>query len=267
MENTLIIGISSGIGSAIAERLSEVGHKVSGTTRKGDRSSVEKEGQRNIYYLDISKKKNIKKFLKEYQSSEEWDNLIVCPGKLEPIVKFESCDIQEWSESFEINFTNQIILLHGLIKARSKEKGRVIFFAGGGTNSATPSFSAYTTAKIALIKIIELLDDESENMTYTILGPGWVKTKIHEQSMDPKNKALDCYKETKRRMEENDFGDMGRVVESIMWILSEEKSVVGGRNFSTVHDKWGTEELREMLLKDENAYKLRRYANSRKCVR
>ena len=263
MHRTLIIGIRSGIGSAIAKKLVQQGHKVSGTIRKkGDGDAVYSQGN-DIYCMDIGSKEEIKRFLKEYSSSEGWDNLIVCPAKLEPIGKFESCNIEEWSESFEINFTNQVILLHGLLKKKIKNTSKVVFFAGGGTNSAPKNFSAYTTAKIALIKIIELLDAESEDVCFTIVGPGWVKTKIHEQSINLKNKELDCYKETNRRIAENDFVDMDYVVHSVLWILGEKKEIVGGRNFSTVHDKWGTKELRDMLLNDENAYKLRRYANSK----
>ena len=132
---------------------------------------------------------------------------------------------------------------------------------GGGTNSAPINFSAYTTSKIALIKTVELLDAEFEDISFTIIGPGWVKTKIHQQTIREELKGLASYKETIRRLEENDFVKMERVVESVKWVLSEKKEVVGGRNFSTAHDMVGSKELREMLLKNKNAYKLRRNAN------
>ena len=94
------------------------------------------------------------------------------------------------------------------------------------------------------------------------MGPGWVKTKIHEQSIRKELANLDSYKETKRRIIENDFVEMRKVVESILWILSSDKTVVGGRNFSTAHDPWGTEELNDMLISDKDTFKLRRFANS-----
>ena len=37
---------------------------------------------------------------------------------------------------------------------------KVIFFAGGGTNSANPYYSSYTLGKISLIKAVELLANE-----------------------------------------------------------------------------------------------------------
>ena len=45
--------------------------------------------------------------------------------------------------------------------------------------------------------------------------------------------------------------------------MSQPKSVVGGRNFSTVYDAWGVKELEEMLANDFDMYKLRRNGNDR----
>ena len=54
----------------------------------------------------------------------------MCPATMEPIGKFEDCDIDEWIKSFEVNFTNQMVLLHGLLRSRNTEESKVIFFAG-----------------------------------------------------------------------------------------------------------------------------------------
>ena len=45
-----------------------------------------------------------------------------------------------------------------------------------------------------------------------------------------------------------------------MWILSAEKRIVGGRN--SYYDPWGSEELNDMLMANDDAFKLRRHANS-----
>ncbi|MCH9610960.1 MAG: hypothetical protein S4CHLAM81_02710 [Chlamydiales bacterium] len=44
----------------------------------------------------------------------------------------------------------------------------------------------------------------------------------------------------------------------IQYLLNEESAVVNGRNFSLVHDAWGSTELREDLLANSDLYKLRR---------
>ena len=54
---------------------------------------------------------------------------------------------------------------------------------------------------------------------------------------------------------------MQKVISSIQWILEQPKEIVGGRNFSTAHDRWEDPKLVEMLRSDKQAYKLRRHRN------
>lgn len=181
---------------------------------------------------------------------------------MEPIGPFNKIKSTDWRKNVEINFLNQMHLLHGMLKSSSLKENRVLFFAGGGTNSSPENYSCYTVSKIALIKMVELLDNEIDNITFTILGPGWVKTKIHKQSMNPSLKGYSSYVETNRRIRENDFVEMDKVVESVEWILNQDKEIIGGRNFSAVHDPWGSRKLEELLLNDPSAFKLRRHSNS-----
>ena len=260
-KNTLIIGINSGIGTAIAQKLDKDGHNLYGTTRSKELLEKNSSLAKN-YYLDLDKTDSIDDFTNETMKGLTWDNLIFCPATMEPIGPFETLDISKWVNNFSLNFTSQIYLLQKLLKSRNPFKSKVLFFAGGGTNSSPKNYSCYTASKIALIKMVELLDNEIENTTFTILGPGWVKTKIHSQSLMPGNEGYESYKETKRRLNENDFVDINDVTDSIMWILNQPKEIVGGRNFSSVHDPWGSDELELLLKSDPHAFKLRRYANS-----
>ena len=260
-KNTLIIGINSGIGMAIAQKLDKDGHNLYGTTRSKELLEKNRNPWKN-YYLDLDKTDSVDDFAHEITKELTWDNLIFCPATMQPIGPFETLDISKWIKSFSLNFTSQIYLLQRLLKSRNPFKSKVLFFAGGGTNSSPKNYSCYTASKIALIKMVELLDNEIENTTFTILGPGWVKTKIHSQSLMPGNENYESYKETKRRIDEDDFGDINHVIDSIVWILNQPKEIVGGRNFSSIHDPWGSEELELLLKSDPHAFKLRRYANS-----
>jgi NAD(P)-dependent dehydrogenase (short-subunit alcohol dehydrogenase family) len=141
------------------------------------------------------------------------------------------------------------------------EMPRVIFFAGGGTNSAPKYYSAYILPKISLIKLVELLNEEIQTVCFSIIGPGWVKTRIHEQSLEPGLESLDSFNETKRRILESDFVPMEKVIRSIMWVLSQDKEIVGGRNFSTADDPFESDDFIDLLTRDYNALKLRRRYN------
>jgi len=137
----------------------------------------------------------------------------------------------------------------------------VLFFAGGGTNSATVNYSAYTISKIALIKMTELLDTEITDTRFVIVGPGWVKTKIHQSTLDAGSKAGDNYDKTRVMLASEKCTPMEDVLDCCDWLIGSPKEIISGRNFSTVFDLWGSEALELKLIEDSNMYKLRRYGN------
>ena len=255
---TLIIGISSGIGSALAVHLNSLGFNVVGTVRTQDVSS---NSVHLTFPLDLSSYQSIDYFINSFSESFVWENIIFCPAVMSPIGRFEQVDFHQWLNTFNINFSNQAYLLHSILPFCSGPGSHVLFFAGGGTNSAPKNYSSYTLSKITLIKFVELLNEEIDSTAFSILGPGWVKTKIHAQSLEPSLHHLSSYQETQRRLNESDFIEMDQVISSIMWILSQDKKTVGGRNFSTAYDPFHSDDFLEKLSSDSNVFKLRRHGN------
>ena len=257
-ECTLIIGITSGIGSALSHHLFSIGNNIVGTSRI---QKPESENLIRIFELDISSLESISSFVELFTSEYVWERIVFCPAVMSPIGPFRSVDITQWVSTFNVNFSNQVYLLHKILPFSHGQFPHVLFFAGGGTNSAPKNYSAYTLSKIALIKLVELLDKEIDNITFSILGPGWVNTKIHEQSLAPELSHLPSFKETEKRLLNSDFVGMEQVISSIMWIFSQEKAVVGGRNFSAAHDPFDSVEFRNLLSSNVDLLKLRRHGN------
>jgi short-subunit dehydrogenase len=184
---------------------------------------------------------------------------------MNPIGPFEDVNFDEWEAGFRVNFLTTLRVMRGLLPLRDRSVGSpiVILFAGGGVNSAPINFSAYTAAKIALIKMIELLAEEMSDTRFVILGPGWVDTKIHQETLQAATTAVEASKETRRRLKFGDFVPMERVLECIDWAISEDSAIISGRNFSVAHDRWGEIGLREKLTNDRDMYKLRRCGNEK----
>ena len=138
----------------------------------------------------------------------------------------------------------------------------VAFFAGGGTNNPFRNYSAYCLSKILLIKMCELLDDEAGDLKTYILGPGYVRTKIHDETLRAAGQAGDNMEKT-RRFLESDGTPMDDIFDCLEWCVAQDRSVVGGRNFSVVHDPWrnGGAALAESLANDPDKFKLRRRGN------
>lgn len=265
---TVILSASSDIGIALTHHWLGAGHDVYGTYRTHtDKVAKLEEAGAKLVRADLSDTEGCKAAVKELaELTKGWDVLVVAPGLQDPVGLFLDCDFDEWHSSIDVNFTNQARFMHGLLPHRNQDNPMgpiTIMFAGGGTNNATSYYSAYTVAKIASIKFTELLDFEIPDSRFVILGPGWVKTKIHQATLEAKDRAGQNYERTLEKLESNECVPMDKVLEVCDWMVSRPRDVIGGRNMSLVFDDWGNPKLDELLKEDPNMYKLRRNGNEK----
>lgn len=264
--SAIIISASSDIGTAMCYRWLDRGWNVYGTYRTPSKSVDElcNKGVRLIA-CDLSDSVSISDTCSNLRTlCPQWDILVLCPGTQEPIGPFTECSFDEWEESLRVNFTSQMSIIHELLPARrvnAAPQPIVLLFAGGGTNNAPLNYSAYTISKIALIKMCELLDAEISDTRFAIVGPGWVKTKIHESTLRAGMRAGANFQRTIDKLAGKELTPIEEVIDCCDWLVNAPRELISGRNFSVVFDKWGTEELAKMLAKDPSMYKLRRYGN------
>ena len=174
-------------------------------------------------------------------------------------------DFGNWITAIDVNFTSQLHIVHQLLPFRNQNsecQPCVLFFAGGGTNGVVLNYSAYTVSKIALLKMCELLDAEVNDTKFVIVGPGWVKTKIHNATLAAGSKAGDNYEKTIQKLQGDELTSMEEVLDCCDWLIKAPREIVSGRNFSVVFDMWGTSQLSERLKENVDMYKLRRNGNN-----
>jgi NAD(P)-dependent dehydrogenase (short-subunit alcohol dehydrogenase family) len=267
VRQAIVAGVTSGIGSALAGHLSGNGWAVAGTSREPVSLSLRNDVLRTVV-CDFACKDSIARASMELVDlTTPWDLLVLAPGSMVPIGTFESVDFEAWSKSFHVNLIGQLQFVHQLLRHANRstdEPPLCLFFAGGGVNSAPASYSAYVVARIALIKATEMLDAEISDITFAILGPGWVRTKIHEQTLFSEQAPDSIVEETRRRLDADDFVPMAKVLDAIDWLINQPKYVVGGRNFSAAGDAFGDKALISLLLDTRDAFRLRRANNDGK---
>lgn len=266
METAIVISATSGIGEALCRRWSARGVRVGGTYRGRSAAVGELEaGGARLVPCDLSDKASVAAACSDLaRTCSGWDALVLCPGDMTPVGPFADCDFDDWERSTLVNFTAQLRVVRALLASRRRSPGLepiVLFFAGGGTNGATLNYSAYTVSKIALIKMCELLDAELPDTRFSIVGPGWVRTKIHDQTLAAGARAGESYQRTVERLKGTDFVPMEKVVDCCDWIIGAPRAVVSGRNFSAANDAWGGEELTSRLAGNPGLFKLRRAGN------
>lgn len=262
----IIISASSDIGAAICNRWQSKGWHVYGTYRTKSPAVVELDNRGvKLVHCDLSDVTSIRDACSQLRAlCPQWDVLVMCPGTQDPVGVFSECSFDKWEESLRVNFSSQMRIIHELLPIRHTGaviEPVVLLFTGGGTNDAPPNYSAYIVSKIALIKMCELLDAEMPDTRFAIIGPGWVKTKIHESTLRAGTRAGANYQRTIEKLASNQCTPVDTVLDCCDWVVNASRRFVSGRNFSVMFDEWGTEELSKMLAENLDMYKLRRYGN------
>jgi len=266
MNTAIIVGLGSDIGRELAARFVADGWTVIGTHRNTPPGSFESTP------CDLASAASVVaagRWLSE--RCRGWRALVVAAGTEEPVGPFWDCDAEDWDRGVRINTLSPLRLVRTLYPLRDQGGApAVAFFSGSGTNNAAPAYSAYAASKLMLIKMCELLDAESADTSFFIIGPGIVRTKIHGETLRAEGRAGANHRRVVEFLRSADPGTShDDVYGCLRWCLQAGKRVVGGRNISLVHDAWrdGGEGLREWLAGDANRYKLRRFGNEHRIER
>jgi NAD(P)-dependent dehydrogenase (short-subunit alcohol dehydrogenase family) len=189
--------------------------------------------------------------------------MIHASGILEPIGPFLSVDFGQWRDGFAVNCLGPLHLVHALYPLKAPEgTGKVLFFAGGGTNGPFDAYSCYCAGKWVLLKMTELLDSECANLQVSIIGTGWVNTKIHAQTLSASEAAGMNLEKTRAFLSEPGKGvSLDTVADCVDWCLAAPRAAVSGRNFSLVSDPWRDPQFIEALIADSELCKFRRIAD------
>ena len=266
IKNAIVVGVSSDIGAALCDDWILKNWELSGTYRtKSDMTIRLGKKIDTLVQCDLECEKSVDYACAELNKmAANWDVLVLGPGLQEPIALFNECDFDEWAKSIAVNFTNQLRCLHRLLPKRNSQSANgptVLFFAGGGVNNAPINYSAYTVSKVALIKMVELLAAELPEVKFVIVGPGWVKTKIHQSVLNAGERAGASYERTVRKFIDGTFTPMEKVVACCNSLIVGSREILTGRNFSAAFDRWADPHFADWLKQDTDIYKLRRFGN------
>jgi len=265
MRTVLILGVTADIGRELAVRFTRDQWRVVGTHRAGAKLGPESASW-ELLPCDLRSAGSVDRAIQLcHERGLTWDLLVVAAGTEEPIGPFFECASDAWEQGIGVNALAPLRFLRGVHDLRNQSApSHVALFSGAGSNSAAPAYSAYCASKILLIKMCELLDAESADTSFFIIGPGIVRTKIHQQTLDaPDRSGANLRKVVDFLQSDNPGTGHDEIYACLQWCLASGKAVVGGRNVSLVHDEWrrGGAALPAALKGDPNLYKLRRFGN------
>jgi len=257
---SVVISASSDIGSAICADWRSSGEEVIATYRSSDSIGELKALGVSLHRCDLSSSRSLANWIRQLPhvlARRKWNKLALSAGTLNPVGLFGQSNFRQWRDSIEVNFLAQVEILHAMLPF-AKAGAKIMFFAGGGTNTAVPRYSAYTLSKIASVKLCELLDAEYPDLTFFSLGPGWVRTKIHQETLDAGPEAGESLSATGDALAGQSIFPMKDLVETVNYLMGLRASALSGRNFSAVHDPIRNLAFLRELEVDPDLYKLRR---------
>jgi NAD(P)-dependent dehydrogenase (short-subunit alcohol dehydrogenase family) len=265
MRTVLILGITADIGHQLARRFAADQWKVAGTYRPGTSPGPGSAGW-SLVSCDLASPASVDGAVQRLRELQiEWDLIVIAAGTEEPIGAFFEGESDAWERGFTVNALAPLRFLRGVHDFRKRDgQAAVVFFSGAGTNNAAPAYSAYCASKILLIKMCELLDAECPDTSFFILGPGIVRTKIHQQTLRAPAKSGANYRKVTDFLQSDNPGTSHEdIYQCVRWALLAGKAAVGGRNLSLVYDEWrdGGSSLAIALKANQDLYKLRRHGN------
>jgi len=196
------------------------------------------------------------------QLRRQWDHLdalVNNAGVAGPIGPLWDNDWREWQETVQINLLAPVALCR-LCVPWMPRGGAIVNLSGGGATSARANFSAYGTAKAALVRFTETLALEVAGLGIRVnaISPGIMNTEMVDAVLraGPEKVGPDYAKvlEVKRH-----GGESPEKAAALAYYLASPASEgITGRLISAVWDPWTALAAHTAELRDSDIYTLRR---------
>lgn len=263
----LVVGATGAIGGAVTRRFIQEGARVALTHRNGRAAALAGElsgegSDTRSYSLDITDWNQVQSVLQQVEDDFSGiDVLVNCSGIIGPIGRLDDTDPREWNRALEVNLTGAVYLARGVLPAlRRRGHGKIIFFSGGGAAYGRPYFTAYSSAKAALVRFAESLAEElgDANIQVNAVAPGAIKSRMWDEMRQAGEAGGPKLLEELRRMEQTGGASADRAAELTAFLASDRSNQLTGRLISAVWDNWESLEEDGGKLSGSEAWTLRR---------
>lgn len=183
-------------------------------------------------------------------------------GVIGPIGAFETVALDAWIEAIDANLHGAVRMCHAALPHfRAQGFGRIVNLSGGGASSPRPYFSAYASAKAALVRFTETLAQEVRDagITANAISPGALNTRMLDEVIDAGAARTGDDVQRKAQAQRADGGaSLDRAAALALLLASPEAGSITGRLISAPWDAWEQLLDRGADLSGSDIYTLRR---------
>jgi NAD(P)-dependent dehydrogenase (short-subunit alcohol dehydrogenase family) len=231
----IVTGGSSGIGTAIVERLRLAGASVSVFDRilRSTTDAAPAAGAAcppvSVYQLDVSSEPDVEKAFKSVAAREGKVDYLICCAAIFDARPFLQLTSDEWRRTLDVNLTGSFLCCREAIRLmRAHRFGRIVVFSSmlartGGINSA--HYSASKGGVLGLARSLAL-EVAGENIRVNSVSPGITDTPqprghLSEEELYGKGKQIPLGR----------IGKVEDMVEACLFLLGDESSYFTGQDF------------------------------------
>ena len=256
----VVVGASGGLGRATVAELLRDGARVLGTGRNEERLRAVAELGAEPVSLHLHDPGAPAALRTEVDKRFEGvlDGLVLVAGSLGPIGPTRTVDLEAVARTFAEHTLASLALVQSCADALdAADAPSAVMFSGGGASSSFPSYTAYSLAKVAIVRLVENLAAEEPDWKVNAVSPGFVATEIHEATFEAGPEAVGAYfDETQRRLA--DPAPPSAAAELVAFLLGDESAGITGRVISAIWDDWKDESVLAMLRESDSFGRLRR---------
>lgn len=178
-----ITGASSGIGEAIARRLSQEGASLilgARRTERLEKLAQELPGKAVVFSLDVTKREQFQQFVNKAISEYGRLDVLVNNAGVMPLAPLAANRVEEWEQMVDVNIKG---VLYGISAALpqflKQDSGHLINVSSVAGHTVFANATVYCATKHAVRALSEGFRQEAgPKIRSTILSPGAVRTEL-----------------------------------------------------------------------------------------
>ena len=180
----LVTGGSSGLGWAMCQRLAALGHHVTGTGRKPDKSPSGWQ----LIAMDVTDDASVERAVDEVISKHQRIDVLVNNAGIMPMAPMSALKVDEWDKMIDVNVKGVLYGVASVLPTMKAQKsGHIINLSSvAGLKVSGGVGTVYSATKFAVKAISEGLRMEvaGDNIRVTTLYPGAVASELKFGSSD-----------------------------------------------------------------------------------
>jgi len=160
-------------------------------------------------------------------------------GPIGPVVEV---DPEEWFDAIRVNLLGALVVARATCRRliRAGRPGSVVLFSGGGGTGPFPRYTAYACGKVGVVRLTETLAQEvaDAGIRVNCVAPGFVVTRMHEQTLAAGEAAGHDYLERTRREIDGGGVPPELAARAVAFLVSPEAAGITGRLLAAPWDDW-----------------------------